>query len=301
MPVHERGAEEGAPISLYLDLAPGRVADLSVVAYAALAWDALIKEIASVVDPSLDVRVELVSGEDGSLWLRSLIKAISKVSKEHPWTAGALSAIVSTFLMFPVNHTVEDMWKEIFKAAGHEDGISDEDAKKIADHVTANLRNQVAVSHKQRIFREVERDPSIIGLGSAPNIHRKPKTLIPRSQFFLLSGEHAAEVESFERREIWKHDYNVVLVRPVLVADPRRWRFQHGGVEFSATMNDRVFLNAIGERHTGLELGEGIEMRVDLRVKQERHAGAWVDKEQFVERVIYPTPAITSGLHFPSD
>src|SRR5947208_9697632 len=69
-------AREEAPVSLYLDLQPGQKVDLEVAARAALAFAAAIRETAYIFDPSMTVRVELLSGTDGSLSLNSLIRSI---------------------------------------------------------------------------------------------------------------------------------------------------------------------------------------------------------------------------------
>ena len=64
------------PISLYVDLHPGEAPDLEVVARAAIAWSEAIKEIAFLLDPSTEVRIELKSGTEGSLSLNGLLKAV---------------------------------------------------------------------------------------------------------------------------------------------------------------------------------------------------------------------------------
>ena len=52
------------PISLYLELVPDQKADLEVVARAALAFDAAIKELAYIIDPGMEIKVELESGTE---------------------------------------------------------------------------------------------------------------------------------------------------------------------------------------------------------------------------------------------
>src|SRR5689334_10882990 len=65
------------PLSLYIELEEGTKPDIEVVARAALAFGQGIREAAFVIDPSLEVRVQLVSGSESSLSLNSLIRAKS--------------------------------------------------------------------------------------------------------------------------------------------------------------------------------------------------------------------------------
>ena len=64
------------PLSLYLDLEKGATADLEVVSRAALAWSAAIKDLAFILDPSIEIRVEIASGTPGSFSLNSLIRTV---------------------------------------------------------------------------------------------------------------------------------------------------------------------------------------------------------------------------------
>ena len=53
-------------------------------------------------------------------------------------------------------------------------------------------------------------------------------------------------------------------------------------------MRDPNFLAAIKSGHTGVEIGEGVEMRVDLRIKMERIDGVWHETDLDVMKVAYP-------------
>ena len=66
-------------------------------------------------------------------------------------------------------------------------------------------------------------------------------------------------------------------------------------------MRDPHFLAAIKSGHTGLEIGEGVELRIDLRIKEERIGGVWHVKEQDVMRVVYPVVDPQASLQFTTD
>lgn len=91
------------PISLYLDLEPGQVADLEVVARASLAFAAAVKDLAYVIDPSLELRIELASGTEGSLSLNSLLKSIRGKEGE----AITLAAIALVILNWFAGHALD--------------------------------------------------------------------------------------------------------------------------------------------------------------------------------------------------
>src|ERR1041385_2963429 len=69
-----QGGMTALPISLYIDLERGQKADLEAVARASLAFAATIRDIAFVLDPSVDIRVELASGTESSLSLKPVLR-----------------------------------------------------------------------------------------------------------------------------------------------------------------------------------------------------------------------------------
>lgn len=181
------------PISLYFDLEKNKIADLSVVANVALQWDKLIKEISHIIDPSLTIRVELISGDEGSLWLRAIIKAASKVTKNHPTITGALAAIITTFITTPFNHEIEEIWKKAYEVAGieweHKDDISPEDARRIATAVVEMTKNKEAVEIKSNIYSQLESDKSIKGVGSSASI-KKSRNLLLKEKILKKCPTH---------------------------------------------------------------------------------------------------------------
>jgi hypothetical protein len=61
-------------ISLYLDLKPGQKADFEVVGRTAAAFAEAVKEIAFIIEPGMEVKLEFDSGTEGSLSLNALLK-----------------------------------------------------------------------------------------------------------------------------------------------------------------------------------------------------------------------------------
>jgi hypothetical protein len=290
-------------ISLYFDISEQASPDLEIIANASIAWSRLLKEIAAVVEPDIEIRVEFLSGTIGSRSINSIVKAVKKVSNEHPLTVGPLLAISGVFLLAIPNHAASDASQNVMEWFGHTDTVTldEESARRVAEQVVKLEHNMRAVELRQEVYREARKDPVIRGLGTAPRIGQVPTTVVPRDEFQTRAGIDQVVVESVERKTEWKLDFPVVIIRSYSKGEERRWRFEHGGSEFSATMKDPDFLAAIKSGHTGVEIGEGIEMRVDLRIKMERIGGVWHEKERDVMRVVYPILRKQMLLEFAPD
>ena len=294
--------DDAAPISLYFDTPHNEGIDLAVIARASIAWNDLIKELVSVVDPSLDVRLDFLSGTVGSRSINSILRATGQVALEHPWLAGSLTAVAGVFLLAPPSHVANDVTNHLARVwFGHEDSVlNGDDVERVAQRVVELQRNRNAVNLKGEIYEIASRDERVRGLGALPRIGRPPQEfIVPRSDF-PLHEERTVIVseETVETRIILKTDYPVTIVRSYSKAEERRWRFAHGETEFSATMRDPNFLAAIRSGHTGVEIGERVEMVVDLRIKEERADGVWHEKEIDVVRVVSPSVGRQASLQF---
>ena len=84
----------GQRISLYLDLVPGQKADLEVVARAALAFSAAVKEAAFILHPGMEITLELQSGTEGSLSLNTIIRWVKATAVPDRATLRALGYLV---------------------------------------------------------------------------------------------------------------------------------------------------------------------------------------------------------------
>jgi hypothetical protein len=93
----------------------------------------------------------------------------------------------------------------------------------------------------------------------------------------------------------------VEIVRPYSKGEEKRWRFENERGEFSATMRDPIFLAALRAKHTGLDIGEGVQMWVDLKVKEDLVGNAWVPREYDVVRVVKPNVDLQSSFQLSPD
>ena len=280
------------PISLYVDLEPGEAPDLEVVARAAIAWAEAIKEIAFLLDPGIEVRIELKSGTEGSLSLNGIIKALRGSKKAKKELKKDLRTVVIAVLVWFALQGAEYTFEAIVDYLRGQDDpaiaeLNDEQINAIADRVAVRIGPKVAQEQKKQIFTELDRDASIRGVGVSATPSRKPDRLIPKSEF-AKRANFAVDVRvGSERRRSQR--VRAQLVSPVLKGVPRSWRFQVAGLpEFGAAMKDKSFLAAIEVGRVHIPLSAGVEMEFDLHVKEENAGGVWVPIERTITRVYQP-------------
>lgn len=293
------------PLSLYLDLEPGQVADLEVVASAALAWAAAIRETAYILDPSIEVRVELASGTAGSLSLNAILRSVRDTVTDKQ----TIRTIIITALVWAFQETASWTYGQILDALKGEDaapvaaGLSDEDKEDIARRVAKALEGKVATSEIQRMYRALERDPAIKGVGATTTPGKRPAIIVPRQSFPQKAGHGEVKIETVTKRTV-PQTLHVTLIRVVLVEDGgRRWRFKTGQTEFSANMKDQEFLQRLLTGATPVPMVTGIEMDIELETTEELRGGVWVATQRDVTHVVRLRPPIRqTGLPFtPSD
>lgn len=295
---------DAASISLYFDVPHNEAVTLQSIARAALAWDSLIKELASVADPSITIEVDFLSGTVGSRSLNSIIRATKIVARKNPWTAGSLAALAGVFVLAPANHVADDMVSYLAKEwFGHEhDALTDNDVERVANRVVELQRNRDAMRHRSEIYIAGDLDGRVKGIGVTPKIQKPPTALyVPRQRFSEFLTNFPADFIPAETRTTTQEAQEVMVVRPYSKAEERRWRFEDKRGEFSATMRDPVFLEALRYRKTGLDVGEGVPMVIDLRVKEELIDGKWSEVEYDVVKVRRPNVDLQGSLQFVPD
>lgn len=290
------GGRVEAPVSIYFGLEQGKKADLEVIAEAAIAWVAAVREMAAVVDPSLEVSVEIVDGDESSLWLNVLTAIESKLERverggeKFPRLWALAKGLAFIVVATPLTVTAEDIWRAITEenpAIVAE--LSPQARQELIEDFKKALREDVARPEKRQFFRSVEKDTVVSAVGISSRPHGTPKLLTTREQFvsYVRSGvvEEATE-NSRKRTETW----DVTLISPVLENAERSWRFIRPGLpEFGAVMRDKAFLEAIEHGGVHVELRKGIQMMVELQFRERFEGGVWVTIERSVVRVISPT------------
>ncbi|MEH3107167.1 MAG: hypothetical protein PGN09_07755 [Sphingomonas fennica] len=277
-------------ISLYLDLEPGQSADLEVVARAALSWATAVREMATHIDPMCEVRLELINGTKSSLSLNACLDLVRSAAPSRKTIKTLLIGVLLWLGRHPFDWAYDQVLDAVKAHLEDRDApASDAEARVIADQVVSLLKPSVAGEAKRQMFRELERDPAIRGVGASREPGARPARIIPRSEFpARLSGTDVA-AEGDLRRTVTA-EYDVVLVSPVLKDAERRWRFQHGALpEFGATMRDHEFLEDLKTGRIAVPMRPGLKMRIEIQSKEENIGGVWEVKERAVSRVIEPS------------
>lgn len=282
-------APDATPISLYLDLEKGQIADIEVVARAALAWSAAIKEIAYIIDPSVEVKVELVSGTEGSLSLNSWIKKIRGTSGIQSDLRAIAISVATWFALETAGYTYEAILDYLRgdDAPAETQHMSEVELAQLAARIADRISEKVARPQRQEIYRELERETAVKGAGVSLKPGVRPSYIVPRSEFPLATGSVIEQPATSKRKTTTR--MSLVVISPTLKGTPRSWRFQYGNLpEFGATMKDQVFLQAIEEGRISIPLRAGTEMEVEVEAKEENEGGVWVVKERAVTRVYRP-------------
>lgn len=284
-----------APVSLYIDLKKGEAADIEVIARAALAFSTAIKDLIYILDPSLEVRVEFVSGTEGSFSLNSLIKSLKDRASERPILAAAVVMVLTWF----GNYAFDELMDQV----RHKGELSDAQMEELADKVAVAIERRVAQPHVRKVYDELGSDPAVTGVGATVIAGERPRSIIPR-EHFAEKAEGAILPEIFEvRRRSRKRKERVVIISPVLLASAtRRWRFRSSEGEFGAPIKDAGFLDDLISGRVVLPMTGGVELDVVMETEEEFQDGVWVAQEYTVWEILARHfPLVQGSLLSPPD
>ncbi len=190
------------PISLYVALEPGTRADFEVVARASLEFAITLREVAYVIDPSIELRIEIESGTPGSISLNSILRFLNVTDQKGRLNIKAIALGVGAFFFHEttvwrydkiLDHAFTPQEKAQFTQAEME-----EIARKTADAI----QRRVGAPQAERVYRELQADPAISGV----TVTRGPETevvlsnIVPRSDFTARSGALRQEIENGSKR-----------------------------------------------------------------------------------------------------
>jgi hypothetical protein len=132
-------------VTLYLGLKEGRRADFEIVGLSAAAFAEAVKEIAYILEPGLEIRLEFDSGTEGSLKLKAVIKSL----KTPEGRRTALVSIVATIGLMLVNDARGYGFGKLldrFLAPEQRNELSEDDVKRIALAVIDINKGKIAKS-----------------------------------------------------------------------------------------------------------------------------------------------------------
>lgn len=278
--------QEDIPISLYLKLEQGFHADLETVSRASLSFIAIVQALAKDIDPEASIAVELVSGTEGSLGVNTLAK-VREVAKKANQTASLIVdglkrrrihwlAIYVAFRI--VNNGVDWTQDKVMDWLASDEvpeetrKLSFEDRKAIASDIVSQIKNDVAESPVKSLYRDLDRDNKVVGVGVAYRPKTVPRKIVPKSEFAQI-----AETITYSdgQMRIVTSRVGATLISPVLTDGNRRWRFRGPSGEFGAPIKDQEFLKSALSGTLGLPLQGGVTMELDLETKEVFDEGVW--------------------------
>ena len=174
-------------ITLYLGLKKGEKADFEVVGLAAAAFAESVKEIAFILEPGLQVKLEFESGLEGSLKLEAVLKSLKTTDGRRGVLVGIVSAVGLMLINDLRQYGVGKMLDKYLMPEQRQ-SLSDEDIERIAKAVTGIHEGKIAKAPVKEMYRQLERDGAIESVGSIAKPGAKPIDPIPRSEFAIRAG-----------------------------------------------------------------------------------------------------------------
>jgi hypothetical protein len=281
------------PFSLYLDLEPGRFADLESISKIGLALSLAIKDAAFVIDPSIQLRLEIVRGREGSYSFDTLLRAIN--AKDAIARINLRSLSIACLIWFggqSAEYTYQKVLDYILERPLE---ISEKDKDDIARKTMELFSKKIAEEKVQNVFRTLHEEPVIRGVGSTRDHSAVPTHIVPRSEFPARAGSQSeAQIKATtrvrEKKEV------LTLISPVLLVDsPRRWRVRGVEGEFGASIKDEPFLKSLVHGQVKVQMASDIQLIVLLQTKEDFHDSVWKVKERNILKVYRVIPPGKQG------
>lgn len=153
--------------------------------------------------------------------------------------------------------------------------LTSDQAKQVAEQVITIQHSKVGDTHVQGVYRELQTDSVIAGVGIAPSHTAPPAVIVPRSEFAARAAGRSLPAVREEKREIAERAI-YTIIRPVLKEHGGgRWRLRGSRGEFSAAIEDHEFLDEIAEGSISAPLAAGTEMDADTVITEELEDGVW--------------------------
>lgn len=174
----KRTRRKAGALSLYFLIAHGEFADLEVVSAAAAQWAKAVRAAAAEVEPGTAVRVELVGAIGGSL--RYLVLIERQLEKVHDgW--GRFPRITQLGIALAI--FIPTAGYPTYDFYFGDRGLPQQDRERL-DKVIAMARDAPGIdAPRQEMFRILQCDPKITGVGIAPTAKASPAIIVPSSQF----------------------------------------------------------------------------------------------------------------------
>lgn len=267
-----------APITLYLAIPEGQHGDLEVVAEASIAWSRTVKEVARILYPDVSIRMEVLDADEGSFGLNAKVR----IDPKHKAALiGILAGASAHFALETVDYFYEKFLDSIFDNDEIVEIASSAEQARVADAIARGAGRKPA----EQVFRILQTDSSITGVGVSPSPEQRPASIIPRTSFLVAGGYLAPAFDDLLERTRPER-IEAVLIKPVLVPRTKRlWRFQTPAGEFGFAMKDQAFVARLLDGTEPIPMVAGVILDVDVDVTEIQVDGLWRPKTRAITRV----------------
>ncbi len=263
----------------------------------------ILKIAGSVVDPSGRTEVGLAGVEAGSDVFKFVLRKcedfgdhLTSGVSEYPLVSKAAislgSLISGTVIIIGLTNALTP------------DPRIPDDQMEIFEENNRLLEESVELQRKEMEFYGIlQEEPAYQSFEVIRPYSQEVVYKVPREEFAARSGLWMSDeiIEAEPDAQTRTATWDVVLIKPALVPEPRRWLFARDGIEFSALMKDQLFLDAIHDKTLPVKLAEGIRMKLELKYREIKEDGGWVPVvgSHRVTSVLDPLPPATPIPLFP--
>lgn len=271
-------------ISLYLDLKPGHKADFEVVGRTTSAFAEAVKEIAFIIDPGLDIKLEFDSGTEGSLSLNAILKDARDTPEGRIGLLVVMLTVAGWFVGDLRNYGVSK-FLDHYLMPEQRQILTDADVERIAKALKNVIDGKTAKEPVQEVYREIERDEAITHVGTVTQKGKKPIQPVPREEFPQRAGI-IRETETTDKKRKKTTRERLTLISPVLLIANRIWKFKNeAGSEFGYTLKDEDFLEGLISGRRRIPMMAGIQITATIETHELKEEDVWVIKERWITKV----------------
>jgi len=292
-----------ADIIVKLEIIADRCPKAESVADAINAWAKVMHAAASVIEPGVAVRIELVGVESGSQMFKLAIRRIDEVGQRLKDGADEFPLLKKLAITLAGLGATTVMSVVITNAITPDPRIPP-DQMAVFNEMNQTLKESLVVQQKTMQFYEIlANEPAFERFEVLRGSDRGLVCSVPRGDFALRSGLGQEVAQAANTVETRTTTMEVTLIKPTLIAEPRGWTFAREGLEFSALMDDPLFLDAIHNKTLPIQIAEGISMEIEIQYREKFDGKAWrpILGSRKVKRVLsrQPPPPM-SGFVSPS-
>lgn len=289
-----------ADLVLKFEIEEGQTPNAENIAHALLAWIDLLRAASETIAPGTHLEVGLAGVEDGSDIFKLTLDRLEGFAEnlkggatDYPLISKAAMTLAGL-----IGGTL------VVNAITPDPRIPD-DQMQVFEDQKALLEESVELQKQQmRFYGILQEEPAIKRFDVIRPYDSQVVYSIPKAEFADRSGLWGSEIPDAPSpaAETRTDTWDVVLIKPVLVPEQRRWGFARDGIEFSALMTDKAFLQAIHDNSLPVRMAEGIRMRLEIKYREIFDGEAWmpVPYSHRVSRVLDPLPPVSPAPLFAS-